>query len=419
MHKPFIFKFPNSIAYFIAIAFFFVSNLALAQQKKSTVASISNSIQWRKDLKAAFAQAKAQNKMLFVECYSPTCPSCQGIEPYFKLTEVVKKYNSEFIPYKLNVDIASEYSFIINSNLYLPSIPQFLFYDAQGKLVYQAEVSPSTQSLLDAASNALNPEKSAISYRSRFNTGERGLDFLIQYSIYSKLLKDTTAVLNIGNEIFKAYPEDQLGSETSWRITKKTIVDMDNGFAKYWFNNVDAAAAFEAKEGHPNGEKNTFINIIQNTLFGRDKKNLSTYKIDEIKGLMRKIGEEKYIDGATWELECLALVRENRPTEALALADRFFEKSNLQAMGVIYVTRLLASLTNIKDSEIYLSKWLNKAAKLPKDDIVNAEYYYELGKLRIAQGDKVNAKSALQTGLNFARKSKNDESKFNALLAGI
>ncbi|MGK0357654.1 MAG: hypothetical protein ACJATY_003313, partial [Spirosomataceae bacterium] len=38
-------------------------------------------ITWQPTIEAAFQQAKAEGKLVFVECYLPTCPVCISMEP--------------------------------------------------------------------------------------------------------------------------------------------------------------------------------------------------------------------------------------------------------------------------------------------------------------------------------------------------
>jgi thiol-disulfide isomerase/thioredoxin len=79
------------------------SQNSTAQTTASTENIDKTQVTWNPSIDDALAQAKASGKLLFVECYSPTCPVCQSMEPFFKKTEVATKYNSSFINYKLDV----------------------------------------------------------------------------------------------------------------------------------------------------------------------------------------------------------------------------------------------------------------------------------------------------------------------------
>lgn len=61
-------------------------------------------IKWEKSLHAAFAKAKAENKVLFVEFYSPTCPHCKKLAPILNDPTVAGLYNGNFVNYALDVD---------------------------------------------------------------------------------------------------------------------------------------------------------------------------------------------------------------------------------------------------------------------------------------------------------------------------
>ncbi len=385
-----------------------------ASQETKTVNT--NAVSWYKSIEQAMADAKAQNKMLFVECFTPTCPICMSMEPIFKKPEVIKKYNSDFINYKLDVGIAEQVKFLTSKNIVLASFPQFLYFDANGTLVHQADVVADPKSFITAADNAQNTATRSASFKERFAKGERGLDFLINYAAFARLSKDTLANFAAADEIFKIYPKDQLSSETSWKIAKKCVTDLDNGFAQHWFKNVATAAAFEKKDGHDGAEMNILGTMIQFCLYGQKGKTYSVAKLQEVKKYMGIANAGQYADVATWELEARALIRENRGKDALALGERIFTKFKDNPASLIYIAKVFND--DYKDNTYgpTMKKWLERIKVVVKEETNLVDYYFESARYSKKMGDLEGAKNAATQGRTLAAKLKTDLGRFNDLI---
>jgi thioredoxin-related protein len=398
----------------------FSSCTSKSQQKSEKPAVVNTSaIAWNKSISDALAQAKAQNKMLFVECFTPTCPICMSMEPIFKKPEVIKKYNTDFINYKLDVGVAEQVKFLDANKIRLASFPQFLYFSPDGKLVHQADVIADPASFITAANNAQNTTTRADTYKARFDAGERGLDFLVNLAAFARLKTDTLSSWQAADEIYKIFPKDQLSSENSWKITKKCITDLDNGFAKHWFDNVKIASAFEAKDGHGGNEFNILGQIIQTGLYGSKGKTFSSAKIQEVKRYMGLANAGQYADVATWELETRALIREGKTAQGLEVADKTFQKFLQNPLSLNYLVKVVNDIYPDQTHASMMEKWLKSIKAVAKDPAVQADYLYEAARFNLKMGDKIKAKDFATQGRTSAATAKADLSKFNDLLSKI
>lgn len=401
----------------LASAILFASCKGNSQQNNAISANIDKTqVTWNTSIDDALAQAKAQNKMLFVECYSPTCPVCISMEPFFKKTEIAQKYNSDFINYKLDVGNAEQVKFLNSKNIWLPSFPQFLYFDSDGNLVHQADVVTEVKSFIEAANMAQNIEKRAGNYKKRFDSGERNMDLLVNYSAFCRLTKDTLNNLIAANELFKIYPKDQLGSEMSWKLTKKCIADIENGFSTYWFDHVAQAAAFEKKDGHEGVENNILGGIIQSSLYSPRGRKYGSDKIALVKKYMAKTGAGQYIDGVTWEFETMALIREGKAPQTLAIGDKMVAKYAQNGQSLVYVTKVFNDYYPDKGYVAKAKTWLAKAKPSIKENKYLAEYFFESARLNQKAGNLVAAKADAQQARNLASLAQVDLAKFTDLL---
>jgi len=417
-----LFKALSLVAFFL-----FASCQSKSQQSSETSKSSApvdqninkNEITWNPSIEDALAQAKSSGKILFVECYSPTCPVCQSMEPFFKKPEIAVKYNSNFINYKLDVGNAEQVKFLNARNIYLPSFPQFLFFDSNGNIIHQAEVVTEIQSFIAAADGALNSEKRSSNFKTKFEKGDRSLDLLVQLAAYSRLTKDTLTNLSAAAELFKIYPKDQLSSETSWKLTKKCVTDIDNGFAQHWFNNVAKAAEYEKKDGHAGAENNILGGIIQNSLYSPRGKEYNTAKINLVKQYMQKAGAGQYAEGVTWEFETLASIREGKLANALAIGDKMAARYGENGQSLVYITKVFNDKFPNKDYVGKAKAWLTKAKNTIKDDKALAEFYFESARLNKNAGNLPAAKADAQQAQTLAVKSQIDLAKFSALMQSL
>lgn len=399
----------------ILLAFGCKSN---SQQASETPINTSE-ITWQPDINQALADAKAQGKLLFVECYSPTCPYCQALEPFFKNSEVATKYNSNFVNFKLDVGEAEQVKFLNSRNIWLPSFPMFLYFDGDGNLVHQSGADPNLESINGNADEALNEETRAASYPKRFADGERSIEFLTDYANYAKVIKDTSAVTSAAAELFAIYPKDKLGTKESWELTKKAVNDVDNGFAKYWLSNVSKAAAIEAENGHPGTEQNTLQGIIQSSLYSSKAKDYSTEKINRIKQYMTNTGAGQYVDGATWELESKALIKEGKSTQALAVGQKMVDKLKTNGSALVYITRVFTDNFNDNSYLPTAKKWMAAALQSINQDNVKAEYHFEMARLHQKAGDLTAAKADAATAMQLTQKIGGKPEKFQKLIDSL
>lgn len=376
-------------------------------------------ITWNPDFEKALAEAKSLNQLLFVEAYSPTCPVCQTIEPFFKEPAVAKTYNTNFVNYKLDVGNQDQVKHINARDIFLPSFPKFLFFDGDGKLVHSSDVVASVESLNSVAAKALDPDKRGSSFAKRFADGERSIDFLAEKAAFARVAKDTATAIKAAEALFEIFPKDQLNSKNSWRITKKCVVDLDNGFARHWFNNYGQAKNFEDEEGHSGNQDNILGGIIQASLFSEKGRNFSTSKLDQVEGFMKTANAGQYAESFLWEFRVKANIRENKLAKAISIGNRMTEVYKDNGSASVYIVRVFNDLFPNNTYQSSARKWLNTALPKLTQDNQKAEYYYESARLFQKAENKAKAIAEAEIGLELANKAGIPNSKWGSLLADL
>lgn len=372
----------------------------------------NNSVLWQADLNQAMTKAKAAGKLVFVEAYLPTCPACQAMEPNFSKKEVADKYNAGFINYKMDLSKPGARKFLDDKKIYVPSFPQFFFFDGDGKIVHQSEARPTLESVLDVANDALDKNNWSSNYKQRFESGDREFNFLVKYGVYTRVIMDTLQNHKVANELFQVFPKEDLGSNLSWLATKKVVTDIDNGFFKYWVEHIPQAAELEKNAGHAGQEMGIFGGIVQNSIFTPRAKEYSTEKLTYLRECMNKIQAGQYADTYLWEFETIAKIREGKPDEALKIGEKMVQKFGQNGPSLIFIAKVFND--NFKDNTYIntANSWLNTAKPMLKENNHLAEYYYELARINKKEGKTDLTMKNATEALKYAKLAKIDLKKF-------
>lgn len=105
-------------------------------------------------LETVLAEAKAKNKLVFVDCYAVWCGPCKYMdENVFNQPDVVKKFTKNFV--NLKVDVESFDGVNVSINYKVSSFPTYLFLNGEGEVVHRLEGLFTTQGLINEADFAL------------------------------------------------------------------------------------------------------------------------------------------------------------------------------------------------------------------------------------------------------------------------
>lgn len=396
-----------------------------SQESAQNVVSVSSEpintqeTTWQPTIEAAFLKAKAENKLVFVECYLPTCPVCISMEPFFKEPEVAVKYNTNFVNYKMDLSQPEAKPYLDAKGIFLPSFPTFLFFDADGNLVHKGDVETSVASFNKVADKALDADKRASSFAKRFADGERNVPFLIDYASYARVITDTAANLAAASALYEIYPKDKIGTEESWKITKKAVTDLDNGFAKYWFGNSTKAAEIEKKDGHAGNEQNILGGIIQASLYSTRGKAYSSSKLQTVKKYMGLVGAAQYADGVTWEYEVKALIKEGKAPQAISVGNKMATIYATNGNAITYIAKVFNDVYPDKKYVDAAKMWLSQAKTTITEPQVLAEYHYQSARLHQRNGDKASALTDAKLAQANAVSAKVPLERFSALVNSL
>lgn len=316
----------------------------------STLASCSaKGVKWESSIASAFEKAKKENKIVFVEYFSSTCPHCKKIEPFFSNDSLANFYNENFINYKLdNEKIKKEDSlFIVEQGLTFESVPFFLFFDKDKNFLHYSAVKPETAMLINAGQTALNPAERTATLKTKYEAGDRTIKTLYAYSNLVQLYKDEALVNKIADELFAVYPPKTLGTAKSYIIMKNAVKSIENGFFKYWINHIPEMKGFETGT-HAGKEIQTLEKILRKSIFGDESKTWDLAKVNEVKQMIINTKLSDDPNEFLWERESALLVKDNKIGEALNIFNQMMKKESENVSSSAYILDHYINILNEK-----------------------------------------------------------------------
>ncbi|WP_212001589.1 thioredoxin fold domain-containing protein [Chitinophaga sp. HK235] len=321
-----------------------------------------NNVSWQ----ATLDQATKENKLVFLDCYTSWCGPCKWMEKnVFNLPEIYQYYNQHFINTKQDmekgegVDLRKQYN--------VQSYPTYLFINGKGEVVHRTGSRMSAEEFLEEARMANDPERNTSSLSARYDAGERGIPFLINY--YMAVHKSNRrAAAKIGEEISEKFPENELNSSLGWKAIKNIAESGNDRLGKYYLANQTQFASY-ANQAERDALADRLISaMLYPMIYAGDAKGFYA-GLDHFKKSPQPERQRQAV-----MLEAEFFFQENKLNEYVKLTDKAM-KGVLKNDGE-KLSFLARRLNGKRDADAKTSAFLPQAYKLAKRAVeVNPEEY--------------------------------------------
>lgn len=211
----------------------------------------------------ALAKAKAENKLIFMDCYSSWCGPCKGMEKnVFTLPEVGDYYNENFINVKYNME--KDYGIELSKRYNVMGYPTWLFINHKGFVVAKDAGSKKPDVFIDLAKKAVS-KKNTIPYEERFLNGDRDAVFMKEYLTELVNFQQFKLVDQILNQIFEERKGDMFNDKIYWNTFVSSTICVDYPMSLYVVANNKKLSKMYGKEVVEDKIRNMytiFINIL-------------------------------------------------------------------------------------------------------------------------------------------------------------
>lgn len=241
------------------------------------------------------AKAKAENKYIFIDCFTTWCGPCRYMSAnIFPLEEVGTFFNSKFVSIKIQLDSTDKDNEEIRSwykdaadiakqykvNVY----PTYLFFAPDGSIVHRSVGSSPAKVFLASAEASLNPDKQYYALLKKYNEGNREATFLKKAALASFDAYDMPMGSKIGND-YLATQSDLLTKDNLDFIYKFTNTSQDKGFTVL-LNNPEKA---DEVLGKNKAEKATMGIIYEEEVYTKLRANRKWVDAPDWEGIQKTV----------------------------------------------------------------------------------------------------------------------------------
>ncbi|WP_318640817.1 thioredoxin family protein [Flavobacterium ardleyense] len=252
----------------------------------------SAQVVFERSLSDAFKKAKAQNKNVFIEYYNSDCSVCKRLGTLLKEdAEIISYYNSNFINYAINTynEVSdAEKAFLKTANLHFDSVPVLLYFDKDKNFLHYSSGEINAEAVLNEAKKAVLPQFNSSGLRAKYEAGDRSIRTLYAYSNLLIVNREDHKLKKVTQDLFESFDKSELSTKKSYLILKRVVKDSDNGFFKFWLDNLDQLNGFESGE-NAGTEKSYLSRIVLIELTDPNIKKWGQAKKEKYKNYILKL----------------------------------------------------------------------------------------------------------------------------------
>lgn len=254
--------------------------------------SFGQEIQFEKTLKQAFIKAKQENKSVFIEYYSSSCPICKKVAMTLKNPIVVAYYNKKFVSYALNIDngmTTEEENFMNASGLHFDGVPVFIFFDANSNYLHHSSVKADANTIMEIGRVSLQPNLRNAALAEKYQKGDRSIKTLYAYADLLRTYQDFEKQNEVADALYEVFPKSDLSTQKSYIVLKNVVNSIENGFFLHWIRNLNDLKGFET--GAKAGTETTVLErILLKELSKPERKSWPKQKKDAVKKMIVDLG---------------------------------------------------------------------------------------------------------------------------------
>lgn len=250
-----------------------IALLALGAGLNATAQEIGMHFEHGTTWKQVLAKAKAENKYIFIDCYTTWCGPCKQMSKnIFPMETVGAFYNKNFINIKVQLDTLKDKDGKILDNeevknwyatgdmleaeYNVRAYPTYLFFDPNGNIVHRAVGSSEAPKFISKGEDAMVPEKQYYTLKRKYEAGNHEEKFLYTLAKAANEGYDQPFSKTISAE-YLSTQKDLLTKENISFLAENINSSKDKGFTEL-LNNPEV---FDKALGYAYAQ-NTIRNVI-------------------------------------------------------------------------------------------------------------------------------------------------------------
>ncbi|MCX6272365.1 MAG: DUF255 domain-containing protein [Bacteroidetes bacterium] len=229
------------------------------------------SADWQELLK----EARQENKMIMVFAITSWCGNSRHMaKEIFTNDTVADFFNTHFINTVVDIEkgegvgLAKKYS--------IKSYPSYIFIDKEGFCLHRACGTRNTMEMIQVGKDAMNPAKQFSALEKRFNSGESGASFMLEY--LNALAGNHTPLADIKTNYLRGLSDNELLIPANWKIICQFERDINSRELTYLFNNQEKFISISTRDSVENKIFKVFVSASRKCLEADDKTGFETIR---------------------------------------------------------------------------------------------------------------------------------------------
>jgi thioredoxin-related protein len=162
-------------------------------------------------------KARAENKMVFIDCYTEWCGPCKRLAAeIFPQPEVGKFFNANFV--NLQIDMEKGEGVELAKRFKITAYPTMLMLDADGNVCHKVVGYVDGTSLIEHGNTAIDGKNSLATLAKAYEDGERNPDMVLAYIVALLAGSEEEKATEIATELFASLSDEQKTDPALWPI---------------------------------------------------------------------------------------------------------------------------------------------------------------------------------------------------------
>ncbi|WP_264537731.1 thioredoxin family protein [Flavobacterium sp. N1736] len=196
--------------------------------------------------KTALETAKTEGKPLFIMLYADWCPHCNQMKKdVFSDTEVMDFLKKNYVCVWKNIE--KEEGIALKNKFNTKALPAFLFLDANETLLYALKGEMKKPEFMTEANYALNSKMQLPYLEKEFLADKSNSTKFFAYLNTMRKGQERTELAIPTHIYLETQSDDQLVSETNWRVIANGVTDINSREFQYVLKHQKEFAAVASK----------------------------------------------------------------------------------------------------------------------------------------------------------------------------
>ncbi len=353
-------------------------------------------------LDEALRKAKAEEKLVFMDCFTSWCGPCKRMAAQtFPDPEVGAFFNENFVC--LKKDMEKEDGPELADRFVITSYPSLLFLDTEGKIMQKKVGAMSPDALIEAAKKVIGKTDQLSDYTKLYEEGKREPEVILGY--VKVLIRSGKPSLKIVNDYLKT--QKDLTTPFNLKFLMEATSEADSRIFDLLIQNREQVAAQEGA-AHVDAR-------IQKACDGTVRKAIEFKSPDLLKEAQQKM--EKNLPGRaekwTWESE-MQYFAALKDFDGYLTACRDCEKKGAKG-DAARLTQLARDLMSYFPQEPKASKQAEKWLKTAAETADTPEGWLQYAKILLHNEKKSDARSAALKAQKLAAEKEAEASVKNQI----